>query len=73
MVRSRKLSSIAFGDMNPFPRRLLRARRNQHLDRLQAELQDLELQQRALLTDRAQRKDKDLDLDPAASEDDDEL
>lgn len=65
----RKLSNIAFGDMNPFPRRLLRNRRALHLERLQGELQRLAEQQEEFVTERAERKDK--DLDPAASEDDD--
>lgn len=67
----RKLSNIAFGDMNPFPRRLLRNRRALHLERLQGELQRIAEQQEGFLTERAERKDKDLDM--AASEDDDEL
>lgn len=62
---------MAFGDMNPFPGRLLRSRRALHLERLQGELQRLAQQQEAFLAERAQRKDK--DLDTAASEDDDEL
>lgn len=57
--------------MNPFPRRLLRNRRALHLERLQGELQRLAEQQEEFLTERAERKDK--DLDTAASEDDDEL
>lgn len=67
----RKLSNIAFGDMNPFPRRLLRNRRALHLERLQGELQQLAEQQEEFVTERAERKDK--DLDPVASEDDDDL
>ncbi|CAF90403.1 unnamed protein product, partial [Tetraodon nigroviridis] len=67
---TRRLSNMAFGDMNPFPGRLLRSRRALHLERLQGELQRLAQQQEAFLAERAQRKDK--DLDTAASEDDDE-
>ncbi|XP_008419179.1 TBC1 domain family member 2A isoform X1 [Poecilia reticulata] len=67
---SRKLAAIAFCDMNPFPRRLLRNRRVLHLERLQGELQELEEQQKEFVTERAERKDKELD---PASEDDDEL
>ncbi|KAM4555974.1 TBC1 domain family member 2A isoform 2-T3 [Odontesthes bonariensis] len=67
----RKLTSIAFSDMNPFPRRLLRNRRALHLERLQGELQELEEQQREFVTESGERKDKELGL--AASEDDDEL
>lgn len=57
--------------MNPFPRRLLRNRRAFHLDRLQGELQELEEQQKEFVTERAERKDK--ELDTVASEDDEEL
>uniref|UniRef100_A0A3B3X0X2 Rab-GAP TBC domain-containing protein n=1 Tax=Poecilia mexicana TaxID=48701 RepID=A0A3B3X0X2_9TELE len=67
---SRKLAAIAFCDMNPFPRRLLRNRRVLHLERLQGELQELEEQQKEFVTESAQRKDKELD---PASEDDEEL
>ncbi|XP_028271333.1 TBC1 domain family member 2A-like isoform X2 [Parambassis ranga] len=57
----RRLTSIAFGDMNPFPRRLLRNRRALHLERLQAELRELEEQQKAFVTESTERKDKELD------------
>lgn len=67
----RRLIAIAFGDMNPFPRRLLRNRRALHLDRLQGELRELEEQQKEFVTERAERKDK--ELDTVASEDDEEL
>uniref|UniRef100_H2N1W9 Rab-GAP TBC domain-containing protein n=1 Tax=Oryzias latipes TaxID=8090 RepID=H2N1W9_ORYLA len=68
---SRRLSSIAFGDMNPFPRRLLRNRRVQHLERLQKELKELEELQKEFVTERAEHKDKELDV--GASEDDEEI
>ncbi|XP_056899436.1 TBC1 domain family member 2A isoform X2 [Takifugu flavidus] len=68
---TRKLSNIAFSVMNPFPRRVLRSRRALHLEHLRAELQQLQRQQEALVKERAERKDK--DLDTVASEDDDEL
>ncbi|KAK5873457.1 hypothetical protein PBY51_018494 [Eleginops maclovinus] len=64
----RRLASIAFGDMNPFPGRLLRNRRVLHLQRLQAELQDLEDQQQEFMREN-RRDDKELDV----SEDEDEL
>ncbi|KAM3866923.1 TBC1 domain family member 2A [Diretmus argenteus] len=67
----RKLTSIAFNDMNPFPGRLLRNRRAVHLERLQGELRELEEQQREFSTESAERKDK--ELDTMVSEDDDEL
>ncbi|XP_021168357.2 TBC1 domain family member 2A isoform X1 [Fundulus heteroclitus] len=66
---SRKLTSIAFNDMNPFPRRLLRNRRALHLERLQGELRELEEQQKEFVTENAERKDKELEM---VSEDDDE-
>ncbi|KAM9375974.1 TBC1 domain family member 2A [Pholidichthys leucotaenia] len=68
---SRKLISIAFGDMNPFPRRQLKNRRALHLERLQAELRELEEQQWEFITESAERKDK--DVDTVMSEDDDEF
>ncbi|KAK1903886.1 TBC1 domain family member 2A [Dissostichus eleginoides] len=57
----RRLTSIAFSDMNPFPGRLLRNRRVLHLQRLQAELQDLEDQQEEFLTEN-RRDDNELDV-----------
>ncbi|XP_029917223.1 TBC1 domain family member 2A isoform X2 [Myripristis murdjan] len=67
----RKLTSIAFNDMNPFPGRLLRNRRAVHLERLQGELRELEEQQKEFVTESAERKDK--ELDTMVSEDDEEL
>uniref|UniRef100_A0A3B4UMN3 TBC1 domain family member 2 n=1 Tax=Seriola dumerili TaxID=41447 RepID=A0A3B4UMN3_SERDU len=67
----RKLTTIAFSDMNPFPGRLLRNRRALHLERLQGELRELEEQQREFMTESAERKDK--ELDTMVSEDDEEL
>lgn len=67
----RKLISIAFNDMNPFPGRLLRNRRALHLERLQGELRELEEQQREFVTESAERKDK--ELDTMVSEDDEDL
>ncbi len=67
----RKLTSIAFSDMNPFPGRLLRNRRVLHLEHLQGELRELEEQQREFVTESAVRKDK--ELDTMVSEDDEEL
>uniref|UniRef100_A0A8D0DD51 Uncharacterized protein n=1 Tax=Sander lucioperca TaxID=283035 RepID=A0A8D0DD51_SANLU len=71
----RRLSSIAFSDMNPFPGRLLRNRRAVQLERVLGELRELEEQQRQFASENAaenaRRKDK--DLDAAVSEDDDEL
>ncbi|XP_068460319.1 TBC1 domain family member 2A [Clinocottus analis] len=67
----RRLTAIAFSDMNPFPGRLLRNRRALHLARLQGELRELEEQQREFVTESAERKDK--ELDAAVSEDDEEV
>ncbi|KAM6923409.1 TBC1 domain family member 2A [Xenentodon cancila] len=67
----RKLTSIAFSDMNPFPGRLLRNRRAMHLERLQGELRELEEQQKEFVTESAERKDKDLDM--VVSEDEEDL
>uniref|UniRef100_A0A3P9B456 Uncharacterized protein n=1 Tax=Maylandia zebra TaxID=106582 RepID=A0A3P9B456_9CICH len=66
-----KLTSIAFNDMNPFPSRLLRNRRVLHLERLQAELRELEEQQKEFITESVVRKDKELDV--VVSEDDEDL
>ncbi|XP_034453708.1 TBC1 domain family member 2A isoform X2 [Hippoglossus hippoglossus] len=68
---SRRLTSIAFSDMNPFPGRLLRNRRALHLERLQGELRELEKQQREFVTEIIEHKDK--ELDTMVSEEDDEL
>ncbi|KAM7418253.1 hypothetical protein PAMA_017756 [Pampus argenteus] len=67
----RRLISIAFTVMNPFPGRLLRNRRALHLERLQGELRELEEQQRDFVTESVECKDK--ELDAMISEDDDEL
>ncbi|KAG7277960.1 hypothetical protein CRUP_022130 [Coryphaenoides rupestris] len=66
----RKLTSIAFTVMNPFPGRVLRNRRAVHLERLQGELRELEEQQKEFVSESIVRKDK--DLDTMVSEDDDE-
>lgn len=65
---ARKLTSIAFNDMNPFPSRLLRNRRVLHLERLQAELEE---QHKEFITESVVRKDKELDV--MVSEDDEDL
>ncbi|KAL4641561.1 TBC1 domain family member 2A [Arapaima gigas] len=69
----RRLTNIAFHELNPFPMRLLRNRRAQHLDRLQAEQQELERVQQEFVEEiskSVQHADK--ELDAAASEEDDE-
>ncbi|XP_018535092.1 TBC1 domain family member 2A isoform X3 [Lates calcarifer] len=67
----RKLTGIAFNDMNPFPGRLLRNRRTLHLERLQGELRELEEQQKEFVAESVERKDK--EIDTMVSEDDDDL
>uniref|UniRef100_A0A3P9ALI6 TBC1 domain family, member 2 n=1 Tax=Esox lucius TaxID=8010 RepID=A0A3P9ALI6_ESOLU len=68
----RKLTNIAFSDMNPFPMKVVKNRRAQHLERLQGELRELEAQQEEFVAESAERKDKDLDT-ILVSEDDEEL
>ncbi|MGH0154185.1 UNVERIFIED_CONTAM: hypothetical protein FKN15_030037 [Acipenser sinensis] len=64
----RKLMDIAFNDMNPFPMKLLKNRREFHMERLTAELQELErIQEEFVKEQQVERKDK--DLDTAVSED----
>ncbi|XP_058885038.1 TBC1 domain family member 2A-like isoform X3 [Acipenser ruthenus] len=67
----RKLMTIAFNDMNPFPMKLLKNRREFHMERLTAELQELErIQEEFVKEQQVERKDK--DLDTAVSEDEEE-
>uniref|UniRef100_A0A3P8Q1H7 Uncharacterized protein n=1 Tax=Astatotilapia calliptera TaxID=8154 RepID=A0A3P8Q1H7_ASTCA len=70
VTTSQKLTSIAFNDMNPFPSRLLRNRRVLHLERLQAELRELEEQHKEFITESVVRKEK---IDVMVSEDDEDL
>ncbi|KAM9356801.1 TBC1 domain family member 2A [Symphorus nematophorus] len=69
---SRRLTTIAFSDMNPFPGRLLKNRRALHLERLQGELRELEEQQKEFVTESA-AKHKDKELDTMMSEDDEDV
>ncbi|XP_030223759.1 TBC1 domain family member 2A [Gadus morhua] len=66
----RKLTSIAFTMMNPFPGRILRNRRAAHLERLQGEMRELEEQQKEFISECPVQKDK--DLDTLLSEDEEE-
>ncbi|KAL0974255.1 hypothetical protein UPYG_G00217760 [Umbra pygmaea] len=68
----RKLTNIAFNDLNPFPMKLVKNRRALHLERLQGELRELEAQQEEFVAESAEHKDKDLDT-LLVSEDDEEL
>ncbi|XP_028816905.1 TBC1 domain family member 2A isoform X2 [Denticeps clupeoides] len=71
---SRKLTNIAFNDMNPFSRRQLQNRRAHHRERLLARLRELEAEQEkyaSMSSQPSERKDK--ELDNGASEDDEEI
>ncbi|XP_052006174.1 TBC1 domain family member 2A [Xyrauchen texanus] len=67
----RKLTSIAFNDMNPLPMKLLRNRRAVHMERLRAEMKELENLQKAYEAEHVQCKEK--ELDTLASEDDEDV
>ncbi|KPP76985.1 TBC1 domain family member 2A-like [Scleropages formosus] len=68
----RKLTSIAFHELNPFPMRLLRNRRAQHLERLQADQLELERVQQEFVEENSESiQHTDKELDAVASEDDD--
>ncbi|KAG7454009.1 hypothetical protein JOB18_015556 [Solea senegalensis] len=69
---SRRLTSIAFNDMNPFPGRLLKNRRTIHQERLEAELRQLEEQQREYVRS-GHITTMTSDPDTMVSEDDDDL
>ncbi|KAG1962351.1 TBC1 domain family member 2A [Pimephales promelas] len=67
----RKLTSIAFNDMNPLPMKLLRNRRAVHLEQLRTEIRELENLQNAYKAEHVRCKDK--ELDTLASEDEEEV
>ncbi|KAL1261747.1 hypothetical protein QQF64_007012 [Cirrhinus molitorella] len=67
----RKLTNIAFNDMNPLPMKLLHNRRAAHLERLHAEIKELENLRKAYKAEHVQCKDK--ELDTLASEDEEEV
>lgn len=52
----RRLSTVAFDELNPFSRRAVRSRRALHLERLQRELSDLRQQQTLFLSQRSIRR-----------------
>ncbi|XP_067886706.1 TBC1 domain family member 2A isoform X1 [Heterodontus francisci] len=54
----RKLMNIAFVEMNPFPLRLLQNRRATHLEKLNAELSELERIREAYVKERVEQKDR---------------
>lgn len=66
----RKLTSIAFWDLNPFRMKHVKNRRAVHLQRLQAELRELEKLQKEYSSENSQRKDNALDLIPSEDDDD---
>ncbi|GAA6093026.1 TBC1 domain family member 2A [Tachysurus ichikawai] len=66
----RKLTSIAFWDLNPFRMKHVKNRRAVHLQRLQAELRELEKLQKEYSAENSQRKDNIMDLIPSEDEDD---
>ncbi|XP_056625054.1 TBC1 domain family member 2A isoform X2 [Triplophysa dalaica] len=66
----RKLTYIAFNDMNPLPMKLLKNRRSVHMERLHAEIKELENLQKAYKAEHVQCKDT--ELDTLASEDEEE-
>uniref|UniRef100_A0A8C1LBW2 TBC1 domain family, member 2 n=1 Tax=Cyprinus carpio TaxID=7962 RepID=A0A8C1LBW2_CYPCA len=71
IVDGRKLTSIAFNDMNPLPMKLLQNRRATHLERLHAEIKELENLRKAYKAEHVQCKEK--ELDTLASEDEEEV
>ncbi|KAI5100645.1 TBC1 domain family member 2A [Silurus meridionalis] len=66
----RKLMSIAFLDLNPFRMKHVKNRRAVHMQRLQAELNELEKLQNEYSSENNQRKDNVFDLIPSEDDDD---
>ncbi|XP_065131387.1 TBC1 domain family member 2A isoform X2 [Paramisgurnus dabryanus] len=67
----RKLTNIAFSDMNPLPMKMIQNRRAVHMERLHAEIKELENLQKAYKAERVRCKDT--ELDTLTSEDEEEL
>uniref|UniRef100_A0A671UMU7 TBC1 domain family member 2B n=1 Tax=Sparus aurata TaxID=8175 RepID=A0A671UMU7_SPAAU len=57
ILDSRKLMSIAFGDMNPFPMRQIQNRRSFHLEKVRLELTELEAIRQTFLRERETNQD----------------
>ncbi|XP_034443818.1 TBC1 domain family member 2B [Hippoglossus hippoglossus] len=57
ILDSRKLMSIAFGDMNPFPMRQIQNRRSFHLEKVRLELTELEAIRQTFLRERESSQD----------------
>lgn len=58
VLDARKLISIAFGDLNPFPLRQIRNRRAYHLEKVRLELMELEAIREDFLRERETNPDK---------------
>lgn len=58
LCRGRKLISISFGDLNPFPLRQIRNRRACHLEKVRLELSELEAIREDFLRERDASPDK---------------
>ncbi|XP_062998763.1 TBC1 domain family member 2B isoform X1 [Elgaria multicarinata webbii] len=58
VLDARKLNSIAFGDLNPFPLRQIRNRRAYHLEKVRLELMELEAIREDFLRERETNPDK---------------
>ena len=57
-VPLRKLMSVAFVDMNPFPMRQIQNRRAFHLEKVRLELTELEAIRQTFLREREDRQDR---------------
>uniref|UniRef100_A0A8C6ZEX2 Uncharacterized protein n=1 Tax=Nothoprocta perdicaria TaxID=30464 RepID=A0A8C6ZEX2_NOTPE len=67
----RKLMTIAFNDLNPFPMKLLRNRRTMHREEMETELCELEQIKAAYVKERAEQGPQ--DLKEVASEEEEEI
>lgn len=57
-ISSRKLMSVAFVDMNPFPMRQIQNRRAFHLEKVRLELTELEAIRQTFLRERETSQDR---------------
>uniref|UniRef100_A0A8B9G5X0 TBC1 domain family member 2 n=1 Tax=Amazona collaria TaxID=241587 RepID=A0A8B9G5X0_9PSIT len=71
IMDGRKLMSIAFNDLNPFPMKLLKNRRSMHREELEAELCELEQIKAAYVKERAEQGPQ--NLKEAVSEEEEEI
>ncbi|XP_005987763.1 TBC1 domain family member 2B [Latimeria chalumnae] len=58
ILDARKLASIAFGDMNPFPKRQIHNRRTFHLEKVRLELTELEAIRQDFLRERETNQER---------------